>query len=459
MPIELPEEFLHRMQDLLKGEFDDFVAIYKQTPPTGLRVNALKIEPEKFEEISPWQLSPVPWSPSGFLLHGDERPGKHPYHAAGLYYLQEPSAMAVAELMKPKPGERILDLAAAPGGKATHLAALMKNSGFLLANDMNPRRVRYLINNFERWGVSNISITQERPHRLAKHFGASFDRVLLDAPCSGEGMFRKDPSAVQMWSQKLVRTSAERQINLMATAAKLVRPGGLLVYTTCTFNPDENEAVVSVFNKSHHDFELIKLPKLEGFSPGQSTWIENGNEVLNRAVRIWPHKSVGEGHFIAVFHKTDGEDRRIPAWKPQDLVKKDRKLVDDFWQKHMTGPIPMEWRFSLQGNRVYLIHDDTPDLRGLHVLHWGVWLGTLKKARFEPAHPMIMTLPEEMFREVLNLGSDSEDARAYLRAETLDAPGPAGWIRVCVDGYPLGWGKRVGDRIKSHSPRWLRNIY
>ena len=367
--------------------------------------------------------------------------------------------MAVAELMKPKPGERILDLAAAPGGKATHLAALMGDSGFLLANDVNPRRVRYLVNNFERWGASNVAITQERPYNLANHFGAIFDKVLLDAPCSGEGMFRKDPSSIQLWSEKLVSTSAQRQINLLTIAAQLVRPGGQLVYTTCTFNPDENEAVVSAFCKSHPDYELIELPIMEGFSPGCPQWIEDGSRKLKRTVRIWPHKTVGEGHFMAVFQKTDGEDGVEGAWVLDRLMVKDKALMEDFWHENMTIAAPPEWRLSLQGNRVYRIHEDAPDLRGLRVIHWGTWLGTLKKNRFEPAHPMVMTLPQDMFKEHLDMGNASQDVKAYLRTETLDNSGPPGWIRVSVDDFTLGWGKRVGNRVKSRVPRWLRNVY
>jgi NOL1/NOP2/fmu family ribosome biogenesis protein len=272
-------------------------------------------------------------------------------------------------------------------------------------------------------------------------------------------MFRKDPSSVGLWSPKLVRTSAERQAHLLSTAAKLVRIGGLLIYTTCTFNPEENEAVVDTFIKSRRDFKLVELSKLTGLSPGQPTWIEDGNEDLKRTVRIWPHLSVGEGHFIAILQKIEGKEQFIVPGKPQNLPKKDRILLDDFWQENMIDPLPADWRLNLRGNRVYLMHEDTPDLNGLNVLHWGTWLGTLKKGRFEPAHPMVMTLPAEMFKENLDLQCDSEDVRAYLRAETIDVPGPPGWIRISVDGFSLGWGKRVNDRIKSQAPRWLRNIY
>lgn len=386
----LPPEFLSRMQALLGVEYAAFLASYDQPPSVGLRVNTLKLTSEKFTSLFPDSLAPNPLSLSGFTLPVDSRPGKHPYHAAGLYYLQDPSAQAVAALLDPQPGERILDLAAAPGGKTTHIAALMQNQGLLIANDINPKRVRDLARNVERWGARNIVIVNETPEKLADHFGATFDRVLVDAPCSAEGVFRKEPTARSKWHPKLVESCALQQDAILQDAARLVRPGGVMVYSTCTFAPQENEATLARFLKDQTDFELVPAPKLSGVDHGRPEWLDAPDPSLRleHTIRLWPHKAPGEGHFIALL-------RRKGALSPHSTLHPPRissfptEAADDF-AKFCAETLSVQFpqnQLALHGSHLYLVPDGLPALRGLRVIHWGWWLGIAKKNRFNP--PML----------------------------------------------------------------------
>jgi 16S rRNA C967 or C1407 C5-methylase (RsmB/RsmF family)/NOL1/NOP2/fmu family ribosome biogenesis protein len=464
-----PRAFLERMAALLGDEFLAFREVYTQPPVTGLRVNTLKLTPEQFRALSPFPLSPLPWCPAGFVVDrpedepGEEAaevvttnlgPGKHPYHAAGLYYLQEPSAMAVAELLDPQPGERVLDLAAAPGGKATHLAALMGNQGLLVANEIHPRRAWDLAENLERMGVRNAVITNETSERLAEFCGDCFDRVLVDAPCSGEGMFRKSEPARLEWSPELVTGSAARQSLILAAAARLVRPGGRLVYATCTFSPEENEGTLARFLSMHPEFELLEPERRPGFAPGRSDWAEtHRNESLQRAVRLWPHKVTGEGHFMALLVRRGiGSGRKNRIEQPANIPGLVLQLYHDFNQEALVS-FPVVARLKLVGSYLYHLPVGSFELSGLRVIHPGWWLGTVKKNRFEPAHSLALGLTKQNARQVMELG---EDVLAYLRGESLPSAGAAGWILATIAGFPLGWGKRVQGVLKNFYPKGLR---
>jgi 16S rRNA C967 or C1407 C5-methylase (RsmB/RsmF family)/NOL1/NOP2/fmu family ribosome biogenesis protein len=478
----LPAAFLARMARLLGDEFPAFRASFDAAPSAGLRVNTLKITPERFRALLPWELTPVPWCPAGFVVDdvpgaceapGTRRlsglpPGKHPYHAAGLYYLQDPSAMAAAEVLAPQGGERVLDLAAAPGGKATHLASLMAGAGLLIVNEIHPRRAWDLAENLERWGVRNAALTNETPERLAERFEGFFDAVLLDAPCSGEGMLRRSEVARREWAPELIAGCSLRQAAILAHAARLVRPGGRLVYATCTFAPEENEGTVARFVRDHPEFELRAPPRWPGFAPGRPEWLANdvpGNSELpgtwsslSRAVRLWPHLAPGEGHFIALLYKramgpvSGGASR---PWRPARLPRPVEAAYRAFCAENL-AVIPATERLTLIGSYLYALPPDLPDLIGLRFLHPGWWLGTIKSDRFEPSHALALALRPEDARRTVSLGAERAELAAYLRGETFRAPGEDGWLLVAADGYPVGWGRRVGGVVKSKYPKGLR---
>ena len=466
--VPIPPAFSEQMQRLLGGEYPLFAASQALPPAAGLRVNTLKTEPGELLRRLGAPAEPVPWCPAGFRLAGElpgeVPPGRHPYHAAGLYYLQEPSAMAAAEILSPQPGERVLDLSAAPGGKASHLTVLMQNQGLLVANEIHPQRVWELAENLERWGVRGVLVLNETPTRLADHFGAFFDRVLLDAPCSGEGMFRKSEAARRDWSPAFVQGCAVRQAEILRQAARLVRPGGWLLYSTCTFNPTENEGVIEKFldeNRENAQWELVRPSWQAGFSSGRPEWTAGGRAELRQAVRLWPHLAPGDGHFAALLHKGEAEPgysrpRRSRA-KPQPLEPGSLGLLDEFCRENLNITFDPQ-RLAQAGSYLYQLPEGLPGLGSLKVLHPGWWLGTVKKGRFEPAHALALGLRCPEARLVCDLQLDSPELKRYLHGETISSPGQPGWVLVAVDGFPLGWGRRTQGVVKNHYPRGLRTM-
>jgi NOL1/NOP2/sun family putative RNA methylase len=462
------------MSHFLGDEFPPFAEALTHAPVHGLRVNTLKLSADEFRIISPFPLGDkVSWCDSAFSIapavlpagerRGVNEPGKHPYHLAGLYYLQDPSAMSAAELLDPQPGERVLDLAASPGGKTTHIASLMQGKGLLVANEIKTKRLNHLVVNVERWGAANVVVTNETPERMADHFGAYFDRVLLDAPCSGEGMFRKDMGARLDWSEEMVAGCAIRQTNILRVAAHLVRPGGHLLYSTCTFAPEEDEAVVDRFLRDHLDFEVKALPLLQGFMPGHPEWIrsaeENNNnhidlmDSLRGAVRLLPHRVAGDGHFACLMKRKDTPvDELTFPWRSIKIPTSDWRIWKAFQDETLNVDFPSE-RLRLQGDRLYFVPEDVPDLKGLRVTIPGIWLGNVKKARFEPAHPLAVYLRIGQGRNILELSPESREMAAYLRGESLPAEGRPGWTLITAGGWPLGWGKRVQGVVKNHFPK------
>ncbi len=453
--IPLPGQFLDRMQSFMGDEFPAFAESLNAQPKTGLRVNTLKLSSEQFQSISPFALGEkVPWCSSAFILDGEDRPGLHPFHLAGLYYLQDPSAMSPAELLAPQPGERVLDLAAAPGGKTTHLAALMQGRGLLVANEIKEKRVGHLAQNVERWGAGNVVVTNETPERLADYLGAVFDRVLVDAPCSGEGMFRKDMGARADWSTEMVAGCAVRQKNILHIAAKLVRAGGHLLYSTCTFAPEEDEGVIEQLLREYPDFEIVQLPKFPGFSSGKPEWIE-ARPALSGAVRLFPHLLNGDGHFACLLRK-QGEtgEEEFPRPRRSGLSKSLAELWRSFTAQTLALDLP-EDRLQTAGERLYYLPEGCLDFGRLRTVHSGVWLGSFKKDRFEPAHPLSLFLKPGQAKNVFDLQVGSPQLAAYLRGETLETD-VRGWAVVTVNGFPIGWGKGVQGTLKNHFPKgWM----
>ncbi len=457
----LPAEFVTRMRQRLGDETDAFLAALARPPLVGLRVNSLKLAPSQLSQLVDWTLTPVPWCPTGFCVTDEDRPGRHPYHAAGLYYLQEPSAMAVVEALAPKPGDLVLDLAAAPGGKTTHLAALTGDSGWLLANEVEPSRVKPLMENVERWGMRQATITNAAPRRLAEQLGAVFDCVLVDAPCSGEGMFRKSEAALRQWSEKLVQGCALRQRPLLDTAAALIKPGGRLAYSTCTFAPEEDEVIIAAFLDAHPDFTLLPIP-LPGLSPGRPEWVaaEISRPELSHTARLWPHLAPGEGHFIAVLQRDAGPAPRLHL----AAVKEAPRPIARLWRWFAAGtlgfdPVAADG-LTLVGDQVYAVPERALDLGGLRVVRPGLWLGTARGERFEPSHSLALALrPSDLIDSPLprlDLAPDDERLALYLQGHPLPEPGPSGWTLITVAGFPLGWARRAQGILKNSYPKGLR---
>lgn len=470
--IRLPEEFKKRMKTLLgEEEYALFLKSYEKEPRQALRVNTNKISIEDFLRISPFTLQAVPWAPEGFYYGKMDRPGRHPYHEAGLYYIQEPSAMSVAVLADPQPGERVLDLCAAPGGKTTQMAARMKGQGLLVSNEIHPARAKVLSQNVERMGISNALVTNESSSALSRRFPAFFDKVVVDAPCSGEGMFRKEEQALLQWSPDNVQMCAERQDEILEEAAKMLRPGGRLVYSTCTFAPEEDEGTVSRFLESHKDFEVEKMPACERFAPGRPDWARGMPQIeytlraphyghpsdsyLRYTCRLWPHRLDGEGHYAAVLRKDkpepEGGGRFFDGSRPS---KKEAfpEAYKEFVACHLARTL--EGTPVLFGEQLYLLPYPAA-LDGLKVLRAGLHLGSVRKGRFEPSHGLALALQaEDAVRRCLLSGEGA--VQAYLRGESLPFEGEKGWYLVLVDGYSLGWGKVSNGMLKNHYPKGLR---
>lgn len=427
----LPKAFLKRMERQLGADYPAFLESLERPRAVALRFNPLKGAVPKL----PFVGEPVPWEPMGYYYEPTARPGLHPYHEAGVYYLQEASAMSAVALLDPQPGETVCDLCAAPGGKSTQIAGRMGGEGLLLCNEYSPARAKILARNIERMGVANAIVTNEKTESLAKRLPGFFDRVLVDAPCSGEGMFRKEEAAVTDWSQETVEMCAARQAEILDNAAKLLKPGGRLVYSTCTFAPEEDEEAVSAFLARHPEFapETVDAP---WFTPGpQATY------------RMWPHRLLGEGHFGAVLRKLEGEETEIPLEKGQPLPKPWLSFAKE------AGVNLPEGIGLCFGDRLYLAPLGAPALPGLRVLRAGLELGSLKKDRIDPAHALALWGKD--FAQTVDLSADGPEIKAYLHGEVL--PGKArGWCLVTVDGYSIGWGKGDGTQLKNHYPKGLR---
>ena len=427
----LPQAFLQRIQTQLGNEYEAFLQSLERPRAVALRFNPLKGEHPRL----PFVGDSVPWEPNGFYYDPDTRPGLHPYHEAGVYYLQEASAMSAVAMLDPQPGERVCDLCAAPGGKSTQIAGRMGGKGFLLCNEYSPKRAKILSQNIERMGVSNALVTNETVEHLAQKLPGFFDRVLIDAPCSGEGMFRKEADAVTDWSQETVEMCARRQADILDHGARLLRCGGRLVYSTCTFAPEENEWTVAAFLERNPNFAL---------EAANAPWFTPAGE---GQFRLWPHKLLGEGHFVAVLQKTGDEAPDGSACSGEKLPKEWTAFA-----KELDIHLPEGKAISF-GQTLYWAPTEMPELKGLKVLRPGLELGVVKKDRFEPAHALALWL--QSCKNTVDLEADGSQIKAYLHGDVLTA-NIKGWCLIRVDGYGIGWGKGDGNMIKNHYPKGLR---
>ena len=460
--MELPVAFCDEMKRILGDEYEDYLKSMEGTRKFGLRVNTAKISVEDFLKISPFELTPIPYVKNGFYYDGEkEQPAKHPYYFAGLYYLQDPSAMTPASRLPIEENDVVLDLCAAPGGKSTQIAAAMQGKGLLVSNEIHPARAKILSENMERMGVKNVMVTNESPQTLAGMFTEYFDRIMVDAPCSGEGMFRKNEQACEEWSPENVQICAARQQEILACAASMLRPGGRMVYSTCTFAPEENEGTISRFLEQHPQFHIVPVKKYPGMADGVAAWTKHPAAEIGDTIRLFPHHLHGEGHFVAVLEKegTVSENYRgyCANGEEKPLAKGEAKAYLAGLQEFL-GKIPADdaGRLFLFGEQLYLMPEHMPATRRLHVLRPGLHLGTVKKNRLEPAHALALAISPQEACHSWNLSVD--EARAYLAGQTFPAEGEKGWYLITVDGYSLGWGKLAGFVMKNHYPKGLRKL-
>ncbi|THF83888.1 RsmB/NOP family class I SAM-dependent RNA methyltransferase [Cohnella fermenti] len=471
----LPAPYVERIKQQLGEEAAAFLDSYSSPRTYGLRMNLLKAaeSPEACAVVrAQFGLKPVPWCAEGCFYEESVRPGKNPFHQAGLYYIQEPSAMIAAELLDPQPGEIVLDLAAAPGGKTTQIAGKLAGRGLLVANEIHPGRARILAENVERLGIRNAVVVNAAPDELSARWPEAFDRIMLDAPCSGEGMFRKDEGAAAEWSPEAVDVCVRRQRSILPDAARMLKPGGRLVYSTCTFNRAENEETIAWFLGEFPDFRLL------------------------REERMWPHRGEGEGHYAAVLEKLAGEDAEQADAEPRSRVQRSQpeprrakpspraaqarrgdpaasrltaalEQFQQFAREALPGfELPPEGEPLLFGDALYWLPVpagsplSTHSLGGLRTPRPGLHLGDVLRGRFEPSHALAMAASAGDASRSVNLAPDSPQAAAYLRGESLPSPEPPmrGWGLITIAGLPLGWFKASDGQLKNRLPKGLRQV-
>ena len=446
----LPVAFIKNMREILGEEgLAEYLDSFEKPKFTGLRVNTSKISVEEFLRISPFKLRRVPWTENGFYYTEEDSPTHHPYYYAGLYYIQEPSAMAPAAVLPVERGERVLDLCAAPGGKATELGAKLNHTGLLVANDASASRTKALLKNLEVFGIPNLLVTSEMGDRLDRYFHEYFDKILIDAPCSGEGMFRKQAHMIPAWEKQGPEVFANMQREILRQAAELLKPGGTMLYSTCTFSKLENEGSIDGFLAEHPEFTLEEIHRQEGFCSGMPELV-GSRFPLERCVRLFPHKIDGEGHFLALLKKA-GEKipgAPEPAGRPGRIPAELEAFLQDV-------SMPMELsRIVVKDTKVFLMPEGVGRCPGLRFLRSGLYLGELLKKRFEPSQAFAMALKKEEYASVIDLSAADDRVIRYLKGETLEiedgeSSRPEGWQLVCVDGYPLGWGKLIRGTLRN----------
>lgn len=446
--MNLPKRFEDSMRELLKDEYDEYINSYEDIRTYGLRVNTGKISADEFEKICPFKIKKIPWIDNGYYYDKEAQPSKHPYYYAGLYYLQEPSAMTPASRLNIDRGDNVLDLCAAPGGKATELGARLEGEGLLVANDISNSRAKALLKNIELFGIYNACVVSEAPDKLSSQFAGFFDKILIDAPCSGEGMFRKDPAIIKNWEVNQPEYYAQLQKDIVKEAVKMLKSGGELLYSTCTFSPKENEDTVQYIMDIDNSMELIAMKGYEGFSNGLPEF-SSGNEELKKCVRIWPHKMTAEGHFMALLKKKGGksgnEDKINDNYECSNRINKAEleaageflKLIDrEFDSRYLT----------VKNQNVYYLPKGLKAVSKIRFLRTGLLLGEIKKNRFEPSQALAMSLRPSEFSSVVSLRADDVRCIKYLKGETIDigdieVDNKSGWQLICVEDYPLGFGK------------------
>lgn len=451
---KLPVKFENKMRELLGDEYQAFEAGFSEQRYGGVRYNALKTDKETFEKLVPFEVENVAWINNGYYYSLADQPAKHPYYFAGVYYIQEPSAMTPARVLPVEPGDKVLDICAAPGGKSTELAAKLQGKGVLFSNDISNSRAKALLKNLELFGTKNAVILSEAPSKLTDRFRGYFDKILIDAPCSGEGMFRKSSAIIKNWEQYGVDYYHKLQIEIIDAVVPMLAPGGMMVYSTCTFDPSEDEGTIQYILENYPDIHVVK-PELdyEGFDYGHPEYIGSDKEEIRNTIRLWPHKLKGEGHFCALLKRDDGEKTEFAGERLKKVKLPEE--AEEFLAR-LKIDIPNE-RLELREERLYLVPEGIPSLSGLRIMRTGLLLGEVKKNRFEPSQALAMALKPDEYDIIYNLKADDEDVIKYLKCETIEAKQDLkdGYALVCVDNWPLGWAKVQKGVLKNkYLPGW-----
>lgn len=448
--IKLPQEYIKRMQQLLGEEYPLYEQALNEQSVRAFRVNTDKISLSDFEKINPFSCEKIEYVENGYYFNA-EHIGNHPYHHAGMIYIQEPAAMAPAECIQINPDWKILDMCAAPGGKSTQLKNKLGPNGLLVSNEIIPSRCKILTGNIERLGLLNTITTCMDSGKISKIFPKTFNMIMVDAPCSGEGMFRKDANAIAEWSQQNVKRCAERQLEILENAAAALKNGGYIVYATCTFSLDENEMVVDSFLQSHPEFEIVRVADsvLKNTADGirfDGCICEN----IHYARRFYPHKGRGEGQFMAVLHNT--LDDVFESQKVVNRPQKINKIVADFLEDTLVC-FNAENIIMHNGNPVHFKPEI--DINAIKAFSCGVTIGEIRKNYIQPHHQFFMALGKH-FKRKIELSADSPDIKKYLHGEEISVNCENGWAAVMVDGCAVGGAKVVSGVAKNHYPKGLR---
>ena len=430
------------MRGLLGDEYEAFLRYYEGDNFRGLRVNTLKCTPGKLHELLDYELKPTPFCPNGFYLPADvQSPGNSPLHHCGAFYIQEPSATSAAEMLGVEEGDFVLDLCAAPGGKSTQIGAMLNGTGLLWSNEIVRNRANILLSNIERMGISNAVVSNAHPEQLCERVAGMFDRVLVDAPCSGEGMFRKNGEAQTEWSVEHVRSCAERQLHILDSAKKALKPGGVMVYSTCTFSREENEGVITRFLDENPDFEL------------EDSGVSFGRPALEYARRIFPMDG-GEGHFAARLRKK-GES--VKSALPEIKTKTDSDILDFYDSLFVNRPFGEN--ITVVKDKIIILPKNYQPIDVVPVLRAGVILGEIVKRRIEPHHSAFAAAKESDCVNAVDFDADSAEIKAYLHGEEITVPADIkGYSAVCVSGMTTGFGKASNGRLKNKYPKGLRTL-
>ncbi len=498
--MNLPKLFEDRMRKLLGEEYEDYLACYQKPHFGGVRVNTLKTTPEEFERICPFAIKRIPWVENGYYYDTKEQPAKLPYYYGGVYYIQEPSAMTPASLLPIRPGDKVLDVCAAPGGKSTELGARLQGEGVLVSNDISNSRAKALLKNIELLGIRNALVLSEAPNKLVDYFEGYFDKILIDAPCSGEGMFRKSPAIMKNWEQYGVDYYNKLQKEIILFAARMLKPGGYLLYSTCTFSPEENEGTIAYLMEQCPEFHVVRaLPEEEeqgrrkvsydGFDHGKPHWLrelanppqisEERMEELTNCIRLWPHKIDGEGHFITLLHKRSEEvernDNNNSSHKSEDRpikmgrnsgsssltssMNRNKTAITEEAQeflKELKFPLKEEL-LHVHEDRLYLLPEGLPELKGLRIMRQGLLVGEMKKQRFEPSQALACALTTRDYDKQIRFQAEDPNVIRYLKCESIELEQELadGWYLVCVEEFPLGWLKAAKGSYKNkYLPGW-----